>query len=242
MNKAIVAFLTLCQVAGAGNAAKLNHSDELTQKRRRMAQEQIEDRGIADASVLRALRNVERHLFVPSAYRGEAYADRPLPIGLGQTISQPYIVAYMTEQLQLKPQDKVLEIGTGSGYQAAVIAEILKPVKKSKAQIFTIEIFEELAQRARRTFKALGYDAITTRTGDGYLGWPQQAPFDKIIVTCAIDHVPAPLLKQLKEGGRMLIPVGSPFQTQYLTLIIKEKEGVRSRNLMPVLFVPLRRP
>lgn len=185
-----------------------------------------------DASVIRALKAVPRHEFVPPDLRAQAYENRPLPIGHGQTISQPYIVALMTDLLQPEPGQSVLEIGTGSGYQAAVLSELV-------AQVYSIEIIEPLAKATSRLLKQLSYNNIETRIADGYDGWPQHAPFDSIIVTAAISHIPPPLVRQLKKGGRMVIPVGSRFQTQYLTLVEKDMQGkVTTRQLLPVYFVP----
>lgn len=191
------------------------------------------DTGALAPRVMRALQAVPRHEFVPQAERGHAYENRPLPIGYGQTISQPYIVAIMTELLQLEPNDRVLEIGTGSGYQAAVLAELAQ-------HVYSIEIIDGLAKRARAVLDRLGYQRVQTRVGDGYYGWEDQAPFDAIIVTAAADHVPPPLLRQLKPGGRMLIPVGSRFMTQQLVLVEKAgDDSVATRLLLPVRFVPL---
>ncbi|MFO7975132.1 MAG: protein-L-isoaspartate(D-aspartate) O-methyltransferase [Candidatus Hydrogenedentota bacterium] len=191
--------------------------------------------GIEDEKVLEAMRTVLRHEFVPASRRDDAYSDRPLPIGHGQTISQPYIVAYMTEMLKLEPDFKVLEIGTGSGYQAAVLAEIVK-------QVYTIEIIEPLAKRAKETLKEQGYENVTVKHGDGYFGWSKHAPFDAIIVTAAASHIPPPLVEQLKPGGRMVIPVGPPLQTQNLILLEKLEDGtIRRKSVMPVRFVPLTR-
>ena len=191
--------------------------------------------GVKDKNVLEAMRTLLRHEFVPAARRDEAYGDRPLPIGHGQTISQPYIVAYMTEMLKLEPDFKVLEIGTGSGYQAAVLAEIVK-------QVYTIEIIEPLAKRAAQTLKEQGYENVTVKHGDGYFGWPEQGPFDAIIVTAAASHIPPPLVEQLKPGGRMAIPVGPPLQTQNLILVERLEDGtIRRKSVMPVRFVPLTR-
>jgi protein-L-isoaspartate(D-aspartate) O-methyltransferase len=188
---------------------------------------------LADEEVLDAMRSVPRHAFVPADHRDEAYADTPLPIGYGQTISQPYIVAEMTRQLKLKPTSKVLEVGTGSGYQAAVLTEFTPFVT-------TIEIIEPLAAAARRRLTRLGYDVVAVRHGDGYYGWEEKAPFDGIIVTCATGQIPPPLLRQLAPGGRMIVPVGAAFATQSLMLVAKDAEGtVRSRSLMAVRFVPL---
>jgi len=184
-------------------------------------------------TTIHAMEKVKRHEFVPFYSRSEAYKNRPLPIGYGQTISQPYIVAVMTDMLELKPTDKVLEIGTGSGYQAAVLAEIAK-------EVYTIEVIGELGLSAKKRLEALGYNNVTTRIGDGYYGWEEHAPFDAIIVTAAAGHIPPPLLKQLKPGGRMIIPVKSFFYIQYLILVSKDKNGkVTTRQTLPVQFVPL---
>ncbi|MCX7184451.1 MAG: protein-L-isoaspartate(D-aspartate) O-methyltransferase [Nitrosospira sp.] len=184
-------------------------------------------------AVITAMKKVERHHFVPTWLAMFAYLNRPLPIGYGQTISQPLIVALMTDLLQLKEGDKVLEIGTGSGYQAAVLAEIVKSV-------YSIEIIEPLGKEAAERLKSLGYGNVEVRLGDGYYGWPETAPFDAIIVTAAASHVPPPLLKQLKPGGRMLIPLGAHFMTQYLMVVEKQADGsVTSRQIVPVSFVPL---
>jgi len=186
-----------------------------------------------DRRVLDVLGELPRHLFVPPELRGSAYDNRPLPIGHGQTISQPYIVALMTDLLQPQPDDVVLEIGTGSGYQAAVLAELVRAV-------YTIEIIEPLGVQARERFAALGHDNIETRIADGYYGWPEHAPFDSIIVTAAAAQIPPPLIQQLKPGGRMVIPVGSAFFAQTLMLVEKDDDGtVRSREILPVRFVPL---
>ena len=192
--------------------------------------------GLEDKAVLQAMRHVPRHEFVPDRLRGVAYADQPLPIGHGQTISQPFIVAEMTRQLHLKPTSKVLEIGTGSGYQAAVLTEFTP-------HVYSIEVIGPLADSARKRLKRLGYDTVRVRHGDGYFGWEKESPFDAVIVTCAAGQIPPPLIKQLAPGGRMIIPVGAPFATQSLTLVEKDLNGIiRSRALMPVAFVPLVRP
>ena len=191
------------------------------------------DREMLDARVMKALAEVPRHLFVPDPQRRYAYQNRPLPIGHGQTISQPYIVAIMTDLLKLSAEDRVLEVGTGSGYQAAVLAELVK-------QVYTIEIIEPLGQRARDLLNTLDYDNIETRIGDGYYGWEAHAPFDAIIVTAAADHIPPPLIAQLKPGGRMMIPVGSRFMTQQLVIVEKDSDSkVTTRLILPVRFVPL---
>ena len=202
--------------------------------REKMVKEQIEARGIKDKKVLEAMRKVPRHEFVEDYLKPHAYKDTPLPIGLGQTISQPYIVALMTELLQLERGDKVLEVGTDSGYQAAILAEITD-------EVYTIEIFEELGEKARERLKRLGYKNINVKIADGYYGWEEHAPFDAIIVTCAAEHVPPPLLRQLKEGGKMCIPVGGPFQVQTLMLIEKKNGKIISKSILPVRFVPMLR-
>ncbi|MFO7958653.1 MAG: protein-L-isoaspartate(D-aspartate) O-methyltransferase [Candidatus Brocadiia bacterium] len=207
--------------------------DERADRRERMVQQQIELRDIEDESVLDAMRHVPRHLFVPERWRPSAYTDQPLPIEHGQTISQPYIVAYMTDLLELEPGDRVLEVGTGSGYQAAVLSEITP-------YVYTIEIIEPLAQEAADRLEELGYETIEVKHADGYYGWPENAPFDGIIVTAAAGHVPPPLKEQLTSGGRMVIPVGGVFEVQRLILLRKDEEGqIQTRSLMPVRFVPM---
>jgi len=201
--------------------------------REAMVKETIEARGVRDAAVLRAMRSVPRHRFVPADARADAYDDRPLPIGLDQTISQPYIVASMTEEARIRPGDRVLEIGTGSGYQAAVLAEVA-------SEVLTVEIKEPLARRASAVLKGAGYAKVKVRHADGYHGWPERAPFDAILVTAAAPHVPPPLVRQLRPGGRMVVPVGSAFAVQDLVLVTKDEEGkVRTRSLYAVRFVPL---
>lgn len=192
---------------------------------------QAPDRGIRHEGVLKAMLEVPRHEFVPAKFRSDAYDDRPLPIGHDQTISQPFIVAFMTEALDPKPTHRVLEIGTGSGYQAAVLAQLVK-------EVFTIEIVETLGRRAEADLKRLGYNNVQVRVGDGYAGWPEQAPFDTIIVTCAPDHVPQPLTDQLKEGGRLIIPVGGQ-GAQSLVLIRKKDGKLKREQVMEVRFVPM---
>jgi protein-L-isoaspartate(D-aspartate) O-methyltransferase len=191
--------------------------------------------GIRDERVLAAMARVPRHRFVPEEYRARAWEDTALPIGLGQTISQPLVVALMTQALGLQGREKVLEIGTGSGYQAAVLAEVA-------ASVFSIEILPELGQRARQTLDELGYQRVQTRIGDGYLGWPEEAPFDAILVTAAPDHVPQPLVEQLAEGGRMVLPVGPEEGIQTLRLLTRKGEEILSQDLERVRFVPLVRP
>jgi protein-L-isoaspartate(D-aspartate) O-methyltransferase len=199
-----------------------------------MVKYQISGRGVVNSDVLKAMREVPRHLFVPAEYQKEAYEDYPLPIGYDQTISQPYIVAYMTEAVRPAKNKKVLEIGTGSGYQAAVIAEIVDSV-------YTIEIVPELAAEARSRLKNMGYNNIICKPGDGYVGWPEHAPFDIIIVTAAADEIPKPLTDQLAENGRLIIPVGKSYSIQELILVIKKNGKLEKKDLAPVRFVPLRR-
>jgi len=205
--------------------------DVMERLRVRMVKTQIEGRGIVNADVLAALQKVERHRFVPERYVSEAYSDHPLPIGEGQTISQPYIVAFMTEVLKLKRSDKVLEIGTGSGYQAAILGELCDSV-------YTIEIVEVLGKQAAKLLDDLGYDNIQVMVGDGYKGWPEYAPFDAIIVTCSPTEVPKPLQEQLAEGGRMVIPVGERY-AQELVLLTKRGGKLRKDHILPVRFVPM---
>ena len=230
----ILLFLLFsCFSAGGGNGQSLRRErsdDSFLDERKSMVEYQIKRRGIVDRRVLEAMAKVPRHLFVPERYRSESYRDGPLPIGEGQTISQPYIVALMTEALRPRPEDKVLEIGTGSGYQAAVLAEIVKTV-------YTIEIIPELGKAAEEKLKSLGYDNCIVRIGDGYKGWPENAPFDGVIVTAAPDHIPEPLLDQLKIGGRLVIPVGD--FSQDLILLEKTPDGIRRKVLAPVRFVPM---
>jgi protein-L-isoaspartate(D-aspartate) O-methyltransferase len=220
-------------VPPASAAAQAAPEADRAAERERMVRTQIEERGVEDPGVLRAMRAVPRHLFVPERHQGSAYADRPLPIGLGQTISQPYIVALMTELLAVEPGDRILEVGTGSGYQAAVAAQLADSV-------FTIEILDELAAAAAERLRRLGYRNVAARQGDGYFGWEEHAPFDGILVTAAAGHIPPPLVAQLAPGGRMVIPVGGVFQVQHLVLVEKAPDGrVRTRNVLPVQFVPL---
>jgi protein-L-isoaspartate(D-aspartate) O-methyltransferase len=207
-------------------------SDDRLEERMSMVDHQIRRRGVTDQDVLEAMERVPRHEFVPDEYKAQAYADRPLPIGYGQTISQPYIVALMTELLQLKNTDRVLEIGTGSGYQAAILAEVV-------AEVYTVEIIEALAVEAKARLERLGYANIHTLHADGYYGWEEHAPYDAIIVTAAPDHIPQPLVQQLKDGARLVIPVGPPGGYQTLWQVSKSGEEVIKRNVTGVLFVPL---
>jgi len=214
-----------------GSASGSVAQDRYAQQRLDMVR-LIQRYGVEDSITLAAMAAVPRHEFVPERYRGSAYGDSPLPIGYGQTISQPYIVAYMTEILGSAPGMKILEVGTGSGYQAAVLAEV-------GCEVYTVEIFEALATRAGEVHERLGYD-INGRHADGHFGWPEAAPFDAVIVTAAAGYIPPALVEQLKPGGRMVIPVGSVYGVQNLILVTKDDEGVvRTRNLLPVRFVPM---
>lgn len=207
------------------------NGQDWTALREQMVRLQIERRGVRNAAVLRAMREVERHLFVPESLRRSAYEDHPLPIGHGQTISQPYIVAAMTEMLDPKPADRVLEIGTGSGYQAAVLAKLVR-------HVYTIEVVEPLGRQAQALLERLGFRNVTVRIGDGYEGWPEEAPFDKIMLTAAPPDVPQKLIDQLKPGGRLVAPVGTGWQE--LVVIDKDLNGrIRRRTEFPVMFVPM---
>jgi protein-L-isoaspartate(D-aspartate) O-methyltransferase len=220
----ILMFLILC----------LLQQDEHKEKRDRMVNQQIRDRGISNAAVLRAMRQVRRHEFVPRDQSQNAYDDHPLPIGYGQTISQPYIVGYMTQVIRPRPEFKVLEIGTGSGYQAAVLAEIV-------AEVYTVEIVPELGNAARDRLEKLAYENVHVKIGDGYHGWKEHAPYDAIVVTAAAEFIPPPLIEQLKDKGKIIIPVGSPFMTQMLMLVEKRGDKTTSKSLFPVVFVPFTR-
>jgi len=230
--KSIAAYVIMVLVlfSCAGQSESKNDEQNYTQQRLRMVEAQIERRDITDSLVLEAMRTVPRHLFVPESYRQESYRDGPLPIGHDQTISQPYIVALMTELLQIDATSKVLEIGTGSGYQAAVLAEI-------SDSVYSIEIIPALAYRADSLLDSLGYADVHVRAGDGYRGWPEAAPFDAIIVTAAPPTIPQPLVDQLKLGGRMVIPVGEFYQE--LLLVQKTEKGVIKKSIIPVRFVPM---
>ena len=208
--------------------------DLFKKKREELVLQSIQKRGVTDDAVLNAMKTVQRHLFVPAHYVSNAYEDRPLSIGYGQTISQPFIVAYMTEAMNLKRDFKVLEIGTGSGYQAAVLAEIVK-------EVYTIEIIPELGNAATTRLKNLGYKNVNVKVSDGYFGWPEHGPFDAIAVTAAVEFVPPPLIAQLKEGGRIIIPIGSPFMNQNLMLVEKKGKKITTKSLLPVVFVPFTR-
>lgn len=228
-----IAIALLAVVACTAASPGAQQEDPYLEKRLAMVRDQIEKEGISDPRVLAAMREIPRHLLVPPDYRPFSYEPRPLPIGEGQTISQPYVVAFMTEILRLKPGDRVLEVGTGSGYQAAIAAKIAR-------EVYTVEIFPSLADRARGNLESLGLRNVTVQKGDGYYGWEEKGPFDAIIVTCAGGHIPPPLLRQLRNGGRMIMPVGGPFMTQNLVFLEKSADGkISQRNVLPVVFVRL---
>ncbi len=225
----IACFVLLLMLSTASLAR-----DDRVRERQSMVSEQIVARGVRDTATLAAMRAVPRHRFVPLAQSLFAYDDRPLPIGYGQTISQPFIVAYMTEIIEPGPGKKILEIGTGSGYQAAILAA-------TGAVVYSIEIIPELAESSAKALEETGYGEVHTKTADGYHGWPEHAPYDAIIVTAASEFIPPPLIAQLKDAGLMVIPVGSPFFVQTLMLVQKRGDQTTSANLMPVRFVPFRR-
>lgn len=232
MKKHLIAFLIIAVFPLFLMGQVQKDTPKYRQAREKMVLSQIRSRGISDKKVLKAMSEVLRHSFVPKELASQAYRDHPLPIGEGQTISQPYIVALMTESLKLKGHERVLEIGTGSGYQAAILANITKDVH-------TIEIKEKLYTKANQTLRLLDYTNIKTRHADGYFGWPEAAPFDCIMITAAIDHIPPPLLKQLKDGGRLILPLGNPFSYQNLSLITKQGEDYTVKQITGVLFVPM---
>lgn len=237
-NKSMFLSFLLCWLPmgcfnGSYGGGAEGDEDPTRRDRDAMVRRQIEARGVKDPAVLEAMRSVPRHLFVPASVRDHAYADHPLPIGFQQTISQPYIVALMTELAAPRADHRVLEIGTGSGYQAAILAKIV-------AEVYSIEIVEPLARQAQQTLQALQFDNVQVKAGDGYLGWPDQAPFDSIIVTAAPPRIPQPLLDQLKVGGRMVIPVGESYQE--LLVITRTETGFQQRKTIPVRFVPMTGP
>jgi protein-L-isoaspartate(D-aspartate) O-methyltransferase len=228
----ILITLVIGILISASGLAQSQGQEDFKVHRDRMVKHQIEARGIKDRRVLDTMRKVPRHCFLPLAFRIFAYEDMPLPIGEGQTISQPYVVALMTELLELKGSEKVLEIGTGSGYQAAILAELCQ-------KVYTIEILPGLAKRAQKVLSKLGYKNIQVKCGDGYLGWPEKAPFDAIIVTCAPQKIPPPLIEQLAEGGKLVIPVGE--LNQELKLLVKVNGKIEEKSIIPVRFVPMMR-
>lgn len=230
----VVGLLAGCRPQAAGSPGSDAAADDYTQKREWLVEHAIVARGITAPAVVDAMRSVPRHLFVPDDYRDQAYADHALPIGYGQSISQPYIVALMTDALDLEPDDNVLEIGTGSGYQAAVLAEIVD-------YVYTIEIIGALAERAAQTLASAGYDNVEVLHADGYFGWEEHAPFDAIIVTAAPDHIPPPLMAQLADGGRLVIPVGPPGGYQELWLVERSGDTFTTTSLGGVGFVPFTR-
>ena len=232
MKKIILLSVGFILIAFAAYADRVSDGPAAQNARQQMVKKTIKDRGISDVRVLAAMQTVPRHRFVPDKLKSVAYDDRPLPIGEGQTISQPYVVALMTEILALSRAQRVLEIGTGSGYQAAVLGEI-------SDFVHSIEIKQKLYKRASNTLKLLGYNKIKTRHSDGYFGWPEAAPFDAIMITAAIDHIPPPLIKQLKDGGRLTLPLGNPFSYQNLVLVTKKSDDLMVQQITGVLFVPM---
>ena len=232
MKKSILTLFVFMLAFSVVYADPLSDSPALKKARHHMVQTTIENRNISDRRVLDAMLTVPRHRFVPDKLASIAYADRPLPIGEGQTISQPYVVALMSEILGLNSDQRVLEIGTGSGYQAAILSKLAH-------QVYSIEIKQKLYEKSSKTLKSIGYKNINTRHGDGYFGWPQAAPFDAIMITAAIDHIPPPLLKQLKDGGRLTLPLGNPFSYQNLVLVTKKGDDLIVKQVTGVLFVPM---
>jgi protein-L-isoaspartate(D-aspartate) O-methyltransferase len=232
MKKALFVLLILFIVPRPVPADTSVDTDRHRKAREKMVTQQIQRRGISTPEVLAAMVNTPRHQFVPTWLQSQAYRDHPLPIGEGQTISQPYIVALMTETLGLTGDARVLEIGTGSGYQAAVLAKIAK-------KVYTIEIKEKLYHKASQILQSLGYDNVETRFGDGYYGWSEHAPFDGIMITAAVDHIPPPLLAQLKRGGKLVLPLGNPFAYQNLVLVTKKDADYTVKQITGVLFVPM---
>ena len=228
--RCVVAFAALLTAACVTYMEQTSEEERWSGARARMVDQQLAGRDIRAEPVLEAMRRVPRHLFVPESERASAYTDYPLPIGFGQTISQPYIVAFMTEALEVRKEHRVLEIGTGSGYQAAVLAELAR-------EVFTIEIVEPLAERARQTLQELGYKNVHVRAGNGYAGWPEEAPFDRIMVTAAPDQIPPALIEQLKMDGLMAIPVGVGEQT--LQILRRTPSGMKVLKTLPVRFVPM---
>jgi protein-L-isoaspartate(D-aspartate) O-methyltransferase len=228
----VAQYLLFAAIAATGCGQQTSPTADFGAQRQRMVEKQLKPRGVKNERVLAAMAKVPREEFIPAEARAGSYEDRPLPIGYDQTISQPYVVAFMTEQLRPKQTDRVLEIGSGSGYQAAILAELT-------AQVYTVEIVEPLAKAAEATLQRLGYKNVHIKVNDGYKGWPDEAPFDSIIVTCAPERVPQPLVDQLKDGGRMVIPVGERF-AQQLYLLEKKNGQLKESATLPVRFVPMK--
>jgi protein-L-isoaspartate(D-aspartate) O-methyltransferase len=232
MKKIFLIVILICLNPTLLFSGTLKDLSKFKKAREELVKNDIENKGIKDPKVLAAMREVQRHSFVPDELESAAYADRPLPIGEGQTISQPYVVALMTEILNLTNGQRVLEIGTGSGYQAAILANITR-------EVYSIEIKQKLYKRASNVLKSLGYKNVWTRHGDGYFGWKEAAPFDAIMITAAVDHIPPPLIKQLKDGGRLTLPLGNPFSYQNLVLVTKHGDDYSVKQITGVLFVPM---
>jgi protein-L-isoaspartate(D-aspartate) O-methyltransferase len=232
MKKLCLIFAFLFGFTIPGICDSISDSAKFKAARQELVAKHIKGQGISDERVLASMRTVPRHAFVPANLKDAAYADRPLPIGEGQTISQPYVVALMTEILNIRPDQRILEIGTGSGYQAAILAEIAK-------EVYSIEIKKKLYERSTKKLKLLGYNRLKTLHGDGYFGWKEAAPFDAIMITAAVDHIPPPLIQQLKDGGKLTLPLGNPFSYQNLVLVTKDGENVRVKQITGVLFVPM---
>jgi protein-L-isoaspartate(D-aspartate) O-methyltransferase len=226
-------FLVSAVVSSAITAtASAQKADQFAAARQQMIERDLKGRDITNPAVLKAMEDVPRHRFVPSGMQDQAYADCPLPIGHGQTISQPYVVAFMTQMLEVRPDDKILEIGTGCGYQAAVLARLAQ-------QVYTIEIVKPLADEARKLLTELGYKNIFIKAGDGFEGWSEHAPFNKIILTCAVEEIPPALIEQLKEGGRIIAPIGATYELQQLVIATKKAGTLTYRQVLPVRFVPM---
>lgn len=232
MKKSFLTFLILAVFPVFLMAEELDDTPKYREARKEMVSTQISLRGVSNKDVLSAMIEVPRHSFVPKKLVSQAYEDHPVPIGQGQTISQPYVVALMTESLKLKGDERVLEIGTGSGYQAAILSRVAK-------EVYSIEIKERLYKKASKVLQSMGFTNVKTRHGDGYFGWAEAAPFDCIMITAAIDHIPPPLLKQLKKGGRLILPLGNPFSYQNLSLVTKYDNDYSVRQITGVLFVPM---
>jgi protein-L-isoaspartate(D-aspartate) O-methyltransferase len=232
MKKSFLTFLILAVFPVFLMAEELDDTPKYREARKEMVSTQIRLRGVSNKDVLSAMIEVPRHSFVPKKLVSQAYEDHPVPIGQGQTISQPYVVALMTESLKLKGDERVLEIGTGSGYQAAILSRVAK-------EVYSIEIKERLYKKASKVLQLMGFTNVKTRHGDGYFGWAEAAPYDCIMITAAIDHIPPPLLKQLKKDGRLILPLGNPFSYQNLSLVTKDDNNYSVRQITGVLFVPM---